>query len=166
MSHRMGRRGVAGFLEEVPAAWIVITALFLFFAALYAGLSDYEKRLQNENFVDQAGLLLQDLRAYSNLTYQGEAGVFDIFKVLNLTVTNITYDFHPSYDFRVVVTDVSSYPHAWLTQPRVIETGTPPINLNGLKQGLASAETTVDIWFPGVPYGEFHTATLTTEVWD
>ena len=27
MSHRMGRRGVAGFLEEVPAAWIVITAL-------------------------------------------------------------------------------------------------------------------------------------------
>lgn len=166
MSHRMGRRGVAGFLEEVPAAWIVITALFLFFAALFSGLNTFEKRQQNETFADQASLFLQDLRGYSNLTYQGEVGVFDVFKVVNLTSSNITYDFHPAYDFRVVITDVSSYPHAWLNQPRIIETGTPPKTLNGLTQGLVTSETTVDIWFPGVPYGEYHTATLMVEIWD
>ncbi len=166
MSRRMGRRGVAGFLEEVPAAWIVITALFLFFAALYTGLNDFEKRQQNQTFADQASLLLHDLRGYANLTYQGQVGTFDVFKVLNLTVANITYDFHPSYGFQVVITDISSYPHAWLTQPRTIETSVPPTNLNGLKQGLVSAQTTVDIWFPGAPYGEYHTADLAVEVWN
>ena len=166
MRHRMGRRGVAGFLEEVPAAWIVITALFLFFAALFSGLNSFERRQQNVTFAEQAPLLLSDLRDYKNLTYQGEVGVFDVFKVLNLKTSNISYDFHPSFQYRVVITDISSYPHAWLTQPKVVETAVPPTNPSGLKQGFVTSVSPVDIWFPGVPYGEYHTATLSVEIWN
>jgi hypothetical protein len=160
--HR-GRRAVAGFFEEIPAAVVVITAFLLFMSAMVGGLRTYDQELSASNFASQANSFLQDLEGYKNLTHLGETGVFEAAKVTSLTVYNITYDFHPPFSYSVKVTDLSNYTNrydVWLNSSSL------PTNPASLKVGLVEESTTVSIWVPELTFDEYHVALLTVTIWE
>lgn len=159
---RSDHRGVAGFFEEIPAAAVAIVVLLLFFSALLAGLSNFGTTQQTTNFSAQAETFLEGLLGYSNLTYQDQAGVFDVYSMLALSVQNLTYNFHPQFQYNITITDISMYGHHY---NKVIGTASFPPNPNGLTNGWVRDSTSVDIWVPTYAFDEYHAAILTVEIW-
>ena len=71
MPHRrLGRRGVAGFFEEIPAAAVAIISLLLFFSGVLIALTNYSNRQQSSQFSQEAQTFLEGLLGYANLTYR------------------------------------------------------------------------------------------------
>ncbi|MDE1820643.1 MAG: hypothetical protein KGJ23_01285 [Euryarchaeota archaeon] len=159
---RRGRRGVAGFFEEIPAATVAIISLLLFFSGILVALSNYTNRQQSSQFAQEAQTFLEGLLGYSNLTYLGQNGIFDVYAMEALTVNNLTYDFHPSFQYSVTVTDTSVYP---LHYNQNWATGTFPKDTSGLQHGWVSDSTPVDLWVFNFGDDEFHAASLTVVIW-
>lgn len=164
---RLDRRGVAGFFEEIPAAAVAIVALLLFFSAMVAGFSNIYSRQQSSNFSAQAETFLEGLEGYQNLTYFDQAGIFDNYSVQALTVANLTYDFHPEFQYQITIQDVSNYhPYPRGQFPtKVLATSSLPTGNSGLQQGMVTDSTTVSVWVFNFPFDEFHAATLTVVIW-
>lgn len=160
---RHARRGVAGFFEEVPAAVVAIISLVLFFAAVLTAFSNYDTQQQGSNFSSEAETFLEGLLSYHNLTYNGETGVFDAHKMMALTVDNLTYDFHPPYQYSVTITDISQYP---VQYDLTLATSSVPTSGSSLHVGMVSDTTTVVIWVPNFPNDEYHAATLLVVTWE
>ena len=159
---RQARRGVAGFFEEVPAAVVAIIALILFFAAVLSGLTSYTSRQASSNFSQQAETFLEGLLSYHNITFRQQTGVFDVYAVMALTIANLTYDFHPPFQYSVTVTDISLYP---VHYDKSLATSTFPTNSGQLQNGWVKDSTTVDLWVFNFPDDEYHAATLTVVIW-
>ncbi|MDE1821070.1 MAG: hypothetical protein KGJ23_09860 [Euryarchaeota archaeon] len=157
---RRSRRGVAGFLEEVPVLLIVVISFILFFSALDATFTTLSARQGRSSFAEQASLLLEDLLGYRNLTYQGQYAVFDASRVVNLTESNISWEYHPSYGFEVNITDRSDYPAHF---DRVVASGALPTDPSALRLGRYAAQAPVDLWVSDV---EMHDATIEVTVWE
>ncbi len=163
MPHRrLGRRGVAGFFEEIPAAAVAIISLLLFFSGVLIALTNYSNRQQSSQFSQEAQTFLEGLLGYANLTYRGQNGIFDMFAMMALTVNNLTYDFHPSYQFSVTVTDTSLYPVHYDIS---LSTSQFPSNPSSLQNGWVKDSTSVTIWVPNFGQDEYHAATLTVVIW-
>ncbi len=163
MPHRrLGRRGVAGFFEEIPAAAVAIISLLLFFSGVLIALTNYSNRQQSSQFSQEAQTFLEGLLGYANLTYRGQNGVFDMFAMMALTVNNLTYDFHPSYQFSVTVTDTSLYRVHYDIS---LATSQFPSNPSSLQNGWVKDSTSVTIWVPNFGQDEYHAATLTVVIW-
>jgi hypothetical protein len=160
---RRDNRAVAGFFEEIPAAVVVMVSLILFFSAVFSGLRVHTQELNSSNFESQAQTFLAELTAYKNLTYENRQGVFDSTRVTTLTTANITYDFHPPFNYMVVIDDTSAYAAKYnLT----LQTAPVPTTSAALKVGLVSDSTPVNIWVPDLTFDEYHTATLTVVIWE
>lgn len=159
---RRARRAVAGFFEEIPAAAVVIVALTLFTAALVGDLQAHNAEVTASDFSAQAETFLEDLVDYKNLTYLGQAGVFDSAKVVSLTMSNITYDFHPPFHYNVTIRDISNYTAKY----GVMVGPQPPTNPGSLRIGLIHDQTTVVVWVPTVSFDEYHTAVLSVVIWE
>lgn len=160
---RRASRAVAGFFEEIPAAAVVLVSLTLFSAALAGGLKAHNEQQAASNFSAQAESFLEGLVDYQNLTYLGQSGVFEAAKVVTLTVSNITYDFHPPFQYQVSVTDISNYTAKYAT---TLGTAPLPTLSTYLKVGEVRDSTTVDIWVPTVTFGEYHAAVLSVVIWE
>jgi hypothetical protein len=160
--HR-GRRAVAGFFEEIPAAVVVITAFLLFMSAMVGGLRAYDQELGASNFAFQANSFLKGLEGYKNLTYLNQQGVFEAAKVTTLTVSNITYDFHPPFNYMVSITDLSNYTEKY---NMVLNTSSLPTSSASLTVGMVRESTTVSLWVPEVTFDEYHAALLTVIIWE
>jgi hypothetical protein len=160
---RRGRRAVAGFFEEIPAAVVVITAFLLFMSAMIGGLRTYNQELGASNFAFQANSFLEELEGYKNLTYLNQQGVFEAAKVTTLTVSNITYDFHPPFNYNVTIIDLSNYTVKYNMS---LATSSFPTTSASLKVGMVRESTTVSIWVPELTFDEFHAALLTVTIWE
>jgi hypothetical protein len=168
LKRRLGRRGVAGFFEEIPAAATAIVALLLFFSALVSGLGNLYTRQQSSDFSSEAETFLEGLVGYQNLTYLDQWGIFDNYSMQALTINDITYSFHPEFQYNLTISDISDYhpyprgkfPTKWLA------TGTFPTSTSGLQQGWVRDTTTVDVWVvPAFGFDQYHQATLTVVIW-
>ena len=140
----------------------MFTALLLFISALVGGLQAYNEELNASNFASGAETFLEELVGYQNLTYLNEPGVFDAAKVTSLTVSNITYSFHPPYQYMIQIIDVSNYT---LKYNATVQTSPVPTNPTSLKLGLVRDSTTVDLWVPELTFDEYHAAVLTVVIW-
>lgn len=163
---RLGRRGVAGFFEEIPAATVAIISLLLFFSAMLVALTNYNSDQQESQFTQQAQTFLEGLLSYANLTCFGgncnPAGTFDFHDVQDLTIENLTYNFHPPFQYSVSIVDTSLYTHHVDT---TVATSTFPANPSALHLGWVRDSTSVDIWVYSNTYSEIHAATLTVVIW-
>ncbi len=157
---RRVHRGVAGFLEEIPVLLIVVISFILFFSAVDASLTTLAGREGRSSFAEQASLLLEDLLGYRNLTYQGQYAVFDVSRVVNLTESNVSWEYHPTYGFEVNITDRSDYP---VHYDRVVASGVVPTNPSALRLGLYAAQAPVSL---RVSDTEVHDATIEVTVWE
>lgn len=161
-NHRLGRRGVAGFFEEIPAASVAIISLLLFFSGMLVAITNYSDRQQSSQFAQEAQTFLEGLLGYANLTYQGQYGVFDVYSMTALTLNDLTYDFHPSFQYSITITDTSLYP---VHYDKTLATGNLPTGPNSLQTGYVSDSTSVDLWVFNFPDTEYHAATLTVVIW-
>lgn len=157
---RRSRRAIAGFLEEIPVLLVVVISFLLLFSAISVALSALSSRESSTTFATQASSLVEGLLGYRNLTYQGTYGVFEASRVMNLTESNISWEFHPSYGFQVNITDVSDYP---LHYDRVVGNGPVPTITSSLHQGIYVAQEPVSIRVSDV---EVHNAIVEVTIWE
>lgn len=165
---RLGRRAVAGFFEEIPAALVAIVALLLFFTAVLVGLNGYLQRQATATFDAQAETFLEELTGYANLTCGWGDGVYDSGCVQTLTIVNLTWTFHPQYQYFVEVTDISTYAAHYNNE---WQTAALPADLNSLRIGEVKDSTSIDIhaWITppfGPPIPTDHAAILTVVIWE
>jgi hypothetical protein len=160
---RQARRGVAGFFEEVPAAVVAIISLVLFFAAVLTAFANYSSQQQSSSFSEQAETFLEGLLSYQNLTFHQQSGVFDVHKMMSLTSENLTYNFHPPFQYTVTITDISQF---LVKYDKTLSTSSAPASQSSLHAGSVSESTTVDLWVPNFPNDEYHSATLNVVIWE
>lgn len=160
---RKHARGVAGFFEEIPAAAVVMVMLILFFSALFAGLKVHAEQLNSSNFASEAETFLVGLEGYKNLTYDDNLGVFEASKVSSITASNITYDFHPPFNYQVLIIDDSQFTQKY---NQTVETAKLPTVTAGLTVGLVRDSAPIDIWVPELTFDEYHTAVLQVTIWE
>lgn len=153
------KRAVGSFFEEIPALFLVVVSIALLISSLFVTSARYNQQNTTTNFFQQGYTFMEEIRSYKNLTYQNEPGIFNVYAMGNLTRQNITYDLHPMFGYYINITDVSGY---HVKYNHTVYSSPIPKNTLGLKYGIVTVSSTVDIW---VSPTEIHLAKLTVTIW-
>ncbi len=93
---RLGRRGVAGFFEEIPVLILVTIGVGMFMVSMIWAISTHNSRYVDIENTHEIHDIMKTIRTWDGLCYQEEGnanrveGLFDCHKVMYLSATNLS----------------------------------------------------------------------------
>ena len=111
MGLRKNRNGTIGFYDEIPAFFIITTALVIFFISALNAYNNYTQQREDILSLEDTQEFMEGIRTSPVLTHDGQPGIFDSSKIIRLNVDNITkrMKIPERTFFRVVITDLGNY---------------------------------------------------------
>ena len=105
------RIGTVGFYDEIPAFFIITTAIVIFFISAMNAYDNYDQQREDILMLEDTHEFMEGIRTSPTLTHDGQPGIFEAKKILRLDVDNITKRMKiPEMTFfRVNITDLGDY---------------------------------------------------------
>ncbi len=100
-----------GFYDEIPAFFIITTAVVIFFISALNAYDNYNEQREDILSVEDTQEFLEGIRNSPALTYDGQPGIFESRKILRLDIDNITklMKIPEKTFFRISITDLGNY---------------------------------------------------------
>jgi len=154
-----GKKGVAGFYEEIPAMVLVILGVTLFLLSVVHVVSLYLSTTTKETIQDECYQLSRLVRSYEKIMYNGTysmnpvSGIFDIDKINNLTNTTVLKDLHSTHKYKIAIEDLENTSNVWYfgndtpePRPAVIAVENAPVCIKVMHDVFHIGRLTVEMW--------------------
>jgi len=161
MGLRKDRKGTVGFYDEIPAFFIITTAVVIFFISALNAYDNYKLQREDLLTLEDTREFMEGIRTSPTLTHDGQPGIFESTKIERLDVDNITKRMKiPDYTFfRVLIIDLGSYYNKYNVN---VTNAANALDLTTVNEYHNVITTTIAIW---VSDEQVHPGQLKVEMW-